>query len=110
MRRLRVAPRIHVRFHDMARVINIVAIDTGPMTFVLSSNLKAANRSAVSFTTTRDARRCGPVSAAIEIGFLRSQAHDDRRPPGMTLREVRCDDVSHCAAPAENHEGGAQQT
>src|SRR5262249_20771649 len=107
MLRFGVTPRIHVGLHHSARIINIVTIDAGPIIFVLTDNLKATNGRAVSFATTRYPRRCTPIRSTIEIGFLGPQADDDRRPPGMCLREVRCDHVSHCATPAETHEGRA---
>ena len=89
MRRFRVTPRIDVGLHDVARVINKVTIDTGPMIFVLTDNLKTTNRRAVSFTATRYPRRCSSLRSAIKIGFLRPQAHDDRRPavPTPTMRQ-----------------------
>src|SRR5438105_14694085 len=100
MREFGVTPRIYVGLHHMTRIVNIVTIDTRPMVFILTNHLKATNRSAVSFATTRYPRRCGPISCAIEIGLLRPQVYDDRRPTRMSLREVRCYHVSHCATTA----------
>src|SRR5438552_17299064 len=86
MRRSAVTPPIDVGLHDPARVINVVTIETGAMIFVLTDDLKATNRSAVSFATTGYARRRCSMSSAVEIGFLCPQAHDDRRPAGMRFR------------------------
>jgi hypothetical protein len=71
---------------DLARVINVVTVETGAMIFVLADDLKATNRSAVSLL---DRSICGTTQflpSAVEIGFLLPQAHDDRWPAGMTLR------------------------
>src|SRR5438876_9646542 len=88
MRRSAVTPAIDVGLHDPARVINVITIETGAMIFVLADDLKATNRSAVSFSATGYAGRRRSISSAVEIGFLPLQAHDDRWPAGMTLREV----------------------
>jgi hypothetical protein len=72
MRRFGVAPVVYVRLHDPAGVINIVAVNTGAMIYILTEDLKATNRSAVPFATTGYARRCSSMSCAIKIGFLRS--------------------------------------
>jgi hypothetical protein len=91
-----------------ARGINAITIQTGAMMFVLTNDLKATNRSAVSFPATGYAGRRSSVTCAIEIGFLLPQAHDDRWPTGMTLREIRCDQVVHSATAAQGHQGGAE--
>jgi hypothetical protein len=52
MRRFGVTPDIDVGLHDPARIINVVTIDTGAMIFVLTDDLKPANRGAVALTTT----------------------------------------------------------
>src|SRR5437660_9228276 len=79
MRWSAVTPGIDVGLHDPARVINVVTIETRAMLFVLTDNLKATNRSAVSFSATGYAGRRGSISSAVEIGFLRPQVHDDAR-------------------------------
>ena len=78
------------------------------MIFVLTDDLKAANRSAVSFASTGYARRRGSLPCAVEIGFLCPQAHDDRRTAGMALRYVRRNHVGHSAAATQNHESRAE--
>src|SRR5206468_8524643 len=83
-----VTPAIGVGLHDPARVINVVAIETRAMIFVLTDDLKAANRSAVPFSVTGYAGRRGSTPSAVEVGFLLPQAHDDRWPAGMPLRQV----------------------
>jgi len=45
-----VTPAIDVGFHDLARGINIITIETGAMIFVLANDLKATSRSAISFS------------------------------------------------------------
>jgi hypothetical protein len=50
MRRSAVTPAIDVGLYDVARVINIVTIETGTMIFVLTDDLKVTSRSAVSFS------------------------------------------------------------
>jgi hypothetical protein len=86
MRRSAVTPAIDVGLHDLARVINVVTIETGAMTFVLTEDLKATDRSAVSFSTAGYAGRRSSIASAVEMGFLLPQVHDDRWPAGMTLR------------------------
>ena len=86
MRRFGVTPRVDVGLHDSVRVVDVVTIETGAMILVLADHLKATNGSAISFATAGYARRRGSIPSAIKIGFLRPQAHDDRRPAGMTLR------------------------
>src|SRR5438128_5780594 len=103
MRRFGVAPSIDVGLHDATRIVNIVAIETGAMIFVLTNDLKTANRSAVTFTTTGYAGRRSSITTAVEIGFLLSQVHDDRCPTVMTLRQVRRDEVVHSATAAQGH-------
>src|SRR6266478_5096081 len=110
VRRSAVTPAIDVGLHDPTRVINVVTIEAGAMIFVLTDDLKATNRSAVSFPATGNAGRRSSVTCAIEIGFLLSQAHDDRWPAGMTLRQVRRDQVVHSATAAQGHEDRAERT
>jgi hypothetical protein len=86
MRRFGITLAINVGLHDVARFINIVTIESGAMTLVFTYDLKAINRGAVSFATTGYAGPRGSIPSAVEIGFLRPQAHDDRRPARMTLR------------------------
>src|SRR5438552_14927740 len=74
------------------------------MIFVFTDDLKATNRSAVSFSTAGYPGRRGSVLFPIEIGFLLPQAHDDRWPSGMRLRQVRCDHVGQGAAAAQDRE------
>src|SRR5438876_11228909 len=105
MRRSAVTPAIDVGLHDPARVINVVTIETRAMIFVLTDDLKAANRSAVSFSATGYAGRRGSIPSAVEIGFLLPQAHDDRWPAGMPLWQVGRDQVGHGAAAAQCREG-----
>src|SRR5437016_4899881 len=105
MRRSAVTPAIDVGLHDPVRVINVVTIETRAMIFVLTDDLKAANRSAVSFSAARYAGRRGSIPSAVEIGFLLPQAHDDRWPAGMPLRQVGRDQVAHGAAAAQSREG-----
>ena len=109
MRRFGVAPSIDVGLHDATRIVNIVAIETGAMIFVLTDDLKTANRSAVSFPATGYAGRRSSITSAVEIGFLLLQVHDDRCPAGMTLRQVRCDEVVHSATAAHGHEHRAKR-
>jgi len=70
MRRLRITPHIDVGLNNTARVIHVVSIKTGAMSFVLADNLKATNRCAVPFATTGYARRRSFVPSTVEIGFL----------------------------------------
>jgi hypothetical protein len=77
MRRFTVTPAIDVSLHDVARAINIVAINTGAMFFVLTDDVKAAKRGAIPFATTGYARRRGSMFSVVKVGFLRPQAHDD---------------------------------
>jgi hypothetical protein len=100
MRRSAVTPAIDVGFHDPARVINVIAIETGAMIFVFTEDPKATDRSAVSFPTTRYTGRRDSVLPAVELGFLRPQGDDDRRPAGMPVRQIRRDHLSHGAAAA----------
>src|SRR5258707_10626618 len=108
MRRLAVTPAVDIGLHDMAGVINVVTINTGAMIFVLTDDLKAANRSAVSFASTGYARRRSSMPCAVEIGFLCPQAHDDRWLAGMRLRYVRRNHVGHSARATHNHESRAE--
>lgn len=80
------------------------------MIFVFADDLKATNRSAVSFSTAGDPGRRGSVLAAVKIGFLPPQVHDDRRPAGMPLRYVRRNQVGHGAAAAQGRKGRAERT
>src|SRR6266850_3477339 len=75
-----VTPAIDVGLHDFVPGINVVAIETGAMIFVFTEDLKATDRSAVSFPTTRYPGRRDSVLPAVEIGFLRPQVDGDRRP------------------------------
>ena len=86
MRRSAVTVAIDVGFHDPARVINIVTIETGAMICIFTDDLKATNRSAVSFATAGYAGRRSSITFSVEIRFLLPQAHDDRWPTGVTLR------------------------
>ena len=86
MRRSAVTPAIDVGLNDPARVINVVTIETGAMICVFADNLKATNRSAVSFATTGYAGRRSSMTSSVEIRFLLSQTHDDCWLTGMTLR------------------------
>ena len=61
--------------------------------FRLTDDLKAINRSAVSFSTAGYPGRRGSVLSPVEIGFLLPQAHHDRWPAGMLLRQVRRDHI-----------------
>lgn len=54
--RLAVAPAIDVGLHDLARGINVVAIEAGAMIFVFPSDTKATNGSTMSFSTAGDRR------------------------------------------------------
>src|SRR5207247_8079057 len=85
LRRSAVTPAIDVGLHDPARVINVITIETGAMIFVLTDDLKATSRSAVSFSAAGYPGRRGSVISSVEIGFLLPQAHDDRWPAGMPL-------------------------
>src|SRR5438132_5586876 len=78
MRRSAVTPAIDGGLHDPPRVINVVTIDTGAMIFVLTDDLKATNRGAISFSSAGYTGRRSPITCAVEEGFLLSQAHDDR--------------------------------
>jgi hypothetical protein len=69
-----VAPAIDVGLHDPARIINVITIQTGAMIFVLTNDLKATSRSAISFSSTGNAGRRSSITSAVEIGFLLSQA------------------------------------
>src|SRR5439155_19310808 len=104
------APAIDVGLHDPARVINVVTIETGAMIFVLTDDLKATSRSEVSFSATGYAGRRGSIPSAVAIGFLLPQAHHDRWPAGMTLRQVRRDQVGHGAAAAQDRERPGERT
>jgi len=70
-------PAIDVGLHDPARVINVVTIETGAMIFVLTNDLKATSRSAVSFATAGYAGRRSSMTCAINIRFLLLQADYD---------------------------------
>src|SRR5260221_10443978 len=110
VRRSAVTPAIDVGLHDPTRVINVVTIEAGAMIFVLTDDLKPTNRSAVSFSATGYPGRRGSVPSAIEIGLLLPQAHDDRWPAGMTLRQVGRDQVAHGAAAAQDREHPGERT
>src|SRR6266478_4070854 len=110
MRRSAVTPAIDVGLHDPARVINVITIETRAMIFVLADHLKATNRSAVSFSATGYAGRRGSIPCTVEIGFLLPQAHDDRWPAGMPLRQVRRDQIAHGAAAAQGRESCGERT
>src|SRR5437879_13637415 len=94
-------PAIDVGLHDPARVINVITIETGAMIFVFTDDLKATNRSAVSFSTAGYPGRRGAVLSSVEIGFLLPQAPHDRWPAGMLLRQVRRDPVGDGPAAAQ---------
>lgn len=79
------APAIDIGLHDFARGINVVAIETGAMIFVFADDLKATNRSAMSFSTAGYPGRRGSVVSSVEIGFLLPQAHHDRWPAPVCL-------------------------
>jgi hypothetical protein len=70
MRRFTVAPAIDVGLHDVPRVVNIIAINTGAMLFVLTDDVKAAKRGAIPFATTGYSRRRGSTPSVVKIGFL----------------------------------------
>src|SRR5438477_5724276 len=110
MRRSVGTPAIDVGLHDPARVINVITIETGAMIFVFTDDLKATNRSAVSLSATGYPGRRGSIPSAVEIGFLFPQAHHDRWPAGMLLRQVRRDQVAHGAATAQGREGRGERT
>src|SRR5438552_18254897 len=110
MRRSVGTPAIDVGLHDPARVINVITIETGAMIFVFTDDLKATNRSAVSFSTAGYPGRRGSILFPIEIGFLLPQAHDDRWPSGMRLRQVRRDHVDQGAAAAQDRERHGERT
>jgi hypothetical protein len=86
MRRFAVTPDVDVRLHDFARGINVVTIETGAVIFVFTDDLKATNRSAVSFSTAGYPGRRGSVVSSVEIGLLLPQAHDDGRPECLSGR------------------------
>src|SRR6266568_403899 len=110
VRRSAVTPAIDVGLHDPIRVINVVTIEAGAMIFVLTDDLKATSRSAVSFSATGYAGRRGSIPSAVEIGFLLPQAHHDRWPAGMTLRQVRRDYVGQGAAAAQGRDSCGERT
>jgi hypothetical protein len=76
----------------------------------LWGDLKTTNRSTVSFSTAGYPGRRGSVVSSVEIGLLLPQAHDDRWPAGMPLRQVRRDQVGHGAAAAQGREGCGKRT
>ena len=80
------------------------------MIFVFTNDLKATNRSAVSFSTARYPGRRSSVLSTVEISFLFLQAHDDRCPAGMLLRQVRRDHVGQSAAAVQNRERPGERT
>ena len=86
MRRFGVTAAIDIGLRDPARLINVITVEAGTMTFVLTDHLEVTNGSAVSFATTGYAGRCGSIPSTVEIGFLRLQAYDNRCLAGMTLR------------------------
>src|SRR5437773_12379245 len=110
MRRSAVTPAIDVGLHDPARVINVITIETRAMIFVFTDDLKATNRSAVSFSTAGYPGRRGTVLSSVEIGFLLPHAHHDRWPAGMLLRQARREQVAHGAAAAEGGAGRGERT
>ena len=81
-----VTPAVDVGLHDPARVINVVTIETGAMICIFTDDLKATNRSAVSFATTGNAGRRSSITSSVEIRFLLPQAYDNRRPTRVTFR------------------------
>src|SRR5207237_10758004 len=101
MRRSEVTPAIDVGFHDPARVVDVVTIETGAMICVFADNVKATNRSAVAFATTGYAGRRSSITSPVEIRFLPLQAHNDRWPAGMTFRHLRRDEIGYSAAAAK---------
>src|SRR5437773_7908287 len=104
MRRSAVTPAVDVGLHDFARGVNVIAIETGAMIFVFADDLKAPNRSAVSFSTAGYPGRRASVHSAVEIGFLLPQVHDDRWPAGIPLRQVRREQVGHGTAATQGRE------
>src|SRR5258705_12637381 len=110
MGRFAVTPDIDVGLHNSPRGINVVAIDAGAMIFVFTDDLKATNRSAVSFSTAGYPGRRGSVLSSVKIGFLCPQVHDDRWPAGMPLRQVRGDHFAHGAAAAQGRKGCGERT
>jgi len=50
MRRSAVTPAVDVGLHNVARIVNVVTIETGAMIFVLTNDLKVTRGSAVSFS------------------------------------------------------------
>src|SRR6266496_3391257 len=110
MRRSAVTPAVDVGLHDFARGINVITIETGAMIFVFTDDLKATNRSAVSFSTAGYPGRRGSVLSSVEIGFLLPQAHHDRWPAGMLLPQLRRHPVAHGAAAAQGRDGPGERT
>ena len=80
------------------------------MIFVFTDDLKATNRSAVSFSTAGYPGGGGSVLSSVKIGFLLPQAHDDRWPAGVPLRQVRRDHFGHGGAAAQSREGRGERT
>src|SRR5438034_9962735 len=110
MRRFAVTLDIDVGLHDFARGIDVVAIDAGAMFFVFTDDLKATDRSTVSFSAAGYPGRRGSVFSSVKIGFLLSQAHDDRWPAGMPLWQIRRDQIGHGATAAQGREGCGERT
>src|SRR5262245_7488219 len=110
MRRFGITSAIDVRFHYSPRVIYVVAIDAGAMSFVLANDPKSTNRSAEPFATAGYAGRRRNIPRPVDVSFLVTQAYNDRRPSRMTLRQIRCDQIGHCGAAAHSHHGRAEGT
>jgi len=104
MRRFCRSPDIDIRFYDAARVIDVVTVNARAMILVLTNHSKPANRSTVTLAATGYPRWRCPLPGAIEIRFLCPQADDDRWPPRMRFRQVRCHHVCHGAAARQTDE------
>jgi hypothetical protein len=105
-----VTPDIDVGLHNPPGSINVVAIDAGAMILIFTDNLKATNRSAVSFSTAGYPGGGSSVLSPVEIGLLLPQAYDDRWPARMPLRQVRGDQVADGAAATQGYEGCNEHT
>src|SRR5436190_21404052 len=104
MRRSAVTPAINVGLHNSSRRIDVIAIDAGAMTFVFPDDLKATNRSAISFSTAGYAGGRGSVVPPEEIAFLLPKAHAIRCPAGLLLRQVGGDRAAHVPAAPQGRE------
>ena len=109
VRRFAVFPRIDVPLHDATRIVNVTAVETGTMVDVFANDREAADRGAMALAPAGDSGRSGPVFAAIQVRLLLAEIDNDRRLPGMPLRNVGGNQVADCVDRAATTESGGER-